>query len=127
MRLNKQTRTQINISLHGFSISLITRSPAGAGWMNLVFFGLLIVVFYFFLIRPQNKRQKEQKSFVESIEKGDEVVTASGIIGRVNKLDEHTVTLEVGTKNFIRMTKTSISKEMTEAFRKGEEPVETKS
>jgi preprotein translocase subunit YajC len=110
-----------------FQYLLLQGPPAGAGWMNLVFFGLLIVVFYFFLIRPQNKRQKEQKSFVESIEKGDEVVTASGIIGRVNKLDDHTVTLEVGTKNFIRMTKTSISKEMTEAFRKGEEPVETKS
>lgn len=83
--------------------------------MNLIFFALLFVVFYFFLIRPQAKKQKEQSKFVESMQKGDEVVTGSGIIGRINKLEDEVVTLEVGSKVFIRVIKSAISKEMTES------------
>lgn len=88
-----------------------------AGMMNLVFIGAMIAIFWLFLIRPQQKRQKEQKSFNELLEKGDEVVTASGMIGRINKLDDREVTLEVSSKTFIRVTRSAISKEMTEAFR----------
>lgn len=81
---------------------------------------LMFVVFFFFFIRPQAKKQKEQSKFLEALDKGDEVVTASGMIGRVNKIDGHIVTLTVSEKTFIRVTKGSISKEMTEAFRKSE-------
>lgn len=83
---------------------------------SMIPFILIIVVFYFFFIRPQNKKQKEQASFSDDIQKGDDVVTASGIIGKVNKLDENIITLEVGTKTFIRVTRNAISKEMTEAI-----------
>lgn len=77
---------------------------------------MILVVFYFFMIRPQMKRQKEQSAFAESLEKGKEVVTASGMIGKINKIDGQVVTLEVANNTFIRVTKVSISKEMTEAF-----------
>lgn len=77
---------------------------------------MIIIVFYFFLIRPQTKKHKEQEGFVGNMQKGDEVVTASGIIGRINKMDEHTVTLQIDTKTFVRVTKNSISKEMTESI-----------
>lgn len=86
--------------------------------MNLLFFGLIFVVFYFFLIRPQARKQKEQAKFVEGMQKGDEVVTSSGIIGRINKLEDDVVTLEVGSKIYIRVVKSAISKEMTEAVMK---------
>ncbi|MCP3930498.1 MAG: preprotein translocase subunit YajC [Bacteroidetes bacterium] len=89
---------------------------AGAGYMNLVFIAAMVVIFYLFLIRPQSKRQKEQKLFSESIEKGSEIVTTSGILGRINKIEDDIVTLEVGTKTFIRITRSSISKEMTDAI-----------
>ncbi|MBL7815240.1 MAG: preprotein translocase subunit YajC [Saprospiraceae bacterium] len=77
---------------------------------------MILVVFYFFMIRPQMKRQKEQTSFAESLEKGKEVVTSSGIIGKINKIEGQVVTLEVANNTYIRVTKGSISKEMTEAF-----------
>lgn len=77
---------------------------------------LMFVVLYFLMIRPQMKRQKEQASFAESLEKGKEVVTASGMIGKINKIDGQVVTLEVANNTFIRVTKASISKEMTEGF-----------
>ena len=81
---------------------------------------LMFVVVFFFFIRPQAKKQKEQAKFLESLEKGEEVVTSSGFIGRINKIEGAIITLAVSEKTFIRVTKGSISKEMTEAYRKSE-------
>lgn len=75
---------------------------------------LIIVVFYFFIIRPQQKKQKEQANFINSLEKGIQVVTTSGIIGRINKIENDIVTLQVDAKTFIRITKSSVSKELSE-------------
>lgn len=82
------------------------------------FFPLILVIFiiYFFFIRPQAKKQKEQNAFLQAIEKGDEVVTSSGIIGRVNKVEDNTITLQVDAKTFIKVLATSVSKEMTDHF-----------
>lgn len=86
-----------------------------AGLFNLLFFGAMILILYLFMIRPQAKRQKEQKTFMESLQKGDDVVTASGILGRINKIEDEIVTLEVGTKSYLRVTKSAISRELTES------------
>lgn len=86
---------------------------AGAGTMNFLMLGLMLLVFWLFLIRPQAKKQREQKKFEEELEKGQEIVTASGMIGRINKIEDHIVTLEVGNKVYIRITKNAISKDMT--------------
>jgi preprotein translocase subunit YajC len=77
---------------------------------------MLLVVFYFFMIRPQMTKQKEQTAFADALEKGREVVTASGIIAKINKIEGGIVTLEVANGTFIRVVKSAISKEMTEAF-----------
>jgi preprotein translocase subunit YajC len=109
--------------------TLIFLQTAGnAGMIQMLFFAAIILVFWLFIIRPQAKRQKEQTAFSNEIEKGREVVTASGMLGRVNKVEGDIVTLEVGTKVYIRMTKSAISKELTEQIygkeaKKG--PVET--
>lgn len=87
---------------------------------NLLFFGLIILVFWLFIIRPQAKRQREQNNFLNALEKGQTIVTASGIIGKINKIEGDVVTLEVGTKNFIRVLKSAVSKEMTDALSKQE-------
>ena len=76
----------------------------------------MILIFWLFLIRPQAKKQREQKNFMDALQKGDEIVTSSGILGRINKIEEDIVTLEVGTKTYLRVTKSAISKEMTETF-----------
>jgi preprotein translocase subunit YajC len=95
----------------------IILQAGGAGGSLMSFLPLLaiLVVFYLFLIRPQQKKQKEQNSFADNLSKGDEVVTASGILGNINKIEDSIVTLDVGNKNFIRVTKNAISKEMTES------------
>jgi preprotein translocase subunit YajC len=79
---------------------------------------LMLVVIWFFFLRPQAKKQKAQAKFIEDIEKGEEVATTSGIIGKVNKVEDGIVTLQVDQKTFIRVTKGSVSKEMTDAIRK---------
>lgn len=81
---------------------------------------LMFVIIFFFFIRPQAKKQKEQMKFLEALDKGEEVVTSSGLIGRINRIDGGIVTLTIGEKTFIRVTKGSISKEMTEAYKKME-------
>ncbi len=93
---------------------------AGSGSMatSLLPLLLMFVVIFFFFIRPQAKKQKEQAKFIEALDKGEEVVTNSGIIGRINKIEGSIVTIAVAERTFIRITKGSISKEMTEAYRK---------
>ncbi|KXK38057.1 MAG: preprotein translocase subunit YajC [Saprospiraceae bacterium] len=94
---------------------------AGGGLSSLLFPLLMIVFFYFFFIRPTFKKQKEQGAFMSSIQKGDEVVTASGIIGQISKIENNIVTLEVDSKTFIRVLNSAISKEMTDQYQKAVE------
>lgn len=98
-----------------------TQSLIGSLWPLL----LMFVVIFFFFIRPQAKKQKEQVKFLEALDKGEEVVTTSGMIGRINKIDGSIITLAIAEKTFVRITKGSISKEMTEAYRKSTTSTET--
>ncbi|WP_245845072.1 preprotein translocase subunit YajC [Noviherbaspirillum humi] len=70
---------------------------------------LMFVVLYFLMIRPQMKRQKEQKSMMEALAKGDEVVTAGGILGRVTKVSDAYVTLEIANGTEIVVQKVAVS------------------
>ena len=73
---------------------------------------LMFVVLYFLMIRPQMRRQKEQKSMMEALAKGDEVVTAAGILGRVTKVADIYVTLEVATNTEIIVQKHAITTQL---------------
>jgi preprotein translocase subunit YajC len=87
-------------------------SPDGDGGgaiINLFFLGALFFVFYFFIIRPQSKRQKEIQNKVSEMKKGDKVVTGGGMIGVVNTIDEETVLLEIDSGVKARFQKSSIT------------------
>ncbi|WP_320112362.1 preprotein translocase subunit YajC [Draconibacterium orientale] len=75
---------------------------------------LIIVVFYFFMIRPQVKRQKETRKFRESLQKGDKVVTTGGIYGKVVKIEETAIQLEVAKDVVIKVDKNGIVKDMSD-------------
>lgn len=91
---------------------LILQAPAaGGGMLGLLFPLLIIAVFYFFLIRPQVKRQKDVQKFQENLREGMEVVTNAGIIGRITKIDGPIVRLMVDEKTFMRVVKSSIQGE----------------
>ena len=67
----------------------------GGGMESLILIALMFVVLYFMMIRPQMKRAKEHKTMIDALQKGDEVVTSGGVLGRVSKLNDQYVTLEV--------------------------------
>ena len=96
----------------------IILQSSGGGLLSLLPMLAIFVVMYFFFIRPQVKKQKEQNSFLNEIKKGDEIVTSSGLIGKIESIVGEEVTLLVDSKTYLRFTKGAISKEMTEAFRK---------
>jgi len=66
--------------------------PGFIGFLPII---LMFVLLYFLMIRPQMKRAKEQKAMIEALQKGDEVVTAGGVVGRITKLGEQYVTVEI--------------------------------
>jgi preprotein translocase subunit YajC len=87
-------------------------SPEGGGdgaLINLLFLGALFFVFYFFIIRPQSKRQKEIQTKVSEMKKGDKVVTGGGMIGVVNSIDDETVLLEIDSGVKARFQKSAIT------------------
>ena len=76
---------------------------------------LIIVVFYFFMIRPQVKRQKEVRKFRESLAKGDKVVTTGGIYGKIVEVKDTVIILEIAKDVEIKVDKNGIIKDMSDA------------
>lgn len=88
-------------------------APAAAspesGLLGMLPLVLMFVVLYFVMIRPQMKRQKEHKAMIEAIAKGDEVVTAGGIVGKVSKLGDNFIHLEVANGVELQIQRSAIS------------------
>lgn len=82
---------------------------AGASLMSLMPMVIIFVIFYFFLIRPQLKRQRQVEEMISNLKKGDKVVAAGGIYGVINKIDGEMVLLEVAEGMKISVTKSSIT------------------
>lgn len=95
--------------------SILLQAQGSSAMVQLLFMGAIIAVFYFFMIRPQQKKAKEQKKFIEEIKKGDDVVTIGGAHGRVAELEGDTFILEVEKGGRIRFSKSSISMESTKS------------
>ena len=90
--------------------------PQGKGGSSgtLIMMGLMILVFWLFMIRPQAKKAKKQKEFINNLQKGDKIVTIAGIHGTVNKVnDDNTLMLEVSPGSYIKIERSAISMEWT--------------
>ena len=100
--------------------SILLQAPAGGGGMlpNHIFIGAIILVFYLFMIRPQQKKAKDQKKFIEEIKKGDYVVTIGGAHGHVAEMEGDTFIMEVEKGGRIRFNKSAISLEATKVAQK---------
>lgn len=84
--------------------------------INLLFLGLFLGIFYLFFMRPSIKKQKAQDEFINNLSKGDQIVTSSGLIGKITKVEENNILeLQIDNKSFIRVLKSAVSKENTEA------------
>ena len=102
-------------------IYVLQAAPAGGGFggFQFIFLGLMILVFWLFFIRPQAKKAKNQKKFIEDLGKGDKIVTIAGIHGSINKINEDgTINLEVSPGTYIKIEKSAISMDWTTALNK---------
>jgi preprotein translocase subunit YajC len=96
----------------------LLQAPGGGGF-QFIFLGLMIVVFWLFFIRPQAKKAKQQKTFIDNLQKGDKVVTIAGIHGKINRVNEDgTIELEVSPGSYIKIEKSAISLEWTNQLNK---------
>jgi preprotein translocase subunit YajC len=68
----------------------------------------LVVLFYFFLIRPQSKRQKEQKQMIADLQKGEEIITSGGILGKITSINDNFITLEITKDVSIKIQKAAV-------------------
>lgn len=104
-----------------FTLLQAAAAPTGGmsgGVGQIVMLVLIIVVFYFFMIRPQMKKQKDAKKFVESVKKGDKVVTIGGIFGKIAEVQDNAYVIEVEGGNKLRVLKSAISMENSASLNK---------
>jgi preprotein translocase subunit YajC len=94
----------------------------GSGWSSMIFMVAIIGIFYFFMIRPQQKKAKDQKKFVEEVKKGDLVVTIGGAHGRIAEIEDDTFILEFERGARIKFAKSSVSMESTKAINTPKKP-----
>ena len=84
-------------------------APSGdPGYIGLLPIVLMFVLLYFLMIRPQMKRAKESKAMIEALQKGDEVITAGGVLGRITKLSDGYVSLEIAPNTEIAVQKSAV-------------------
>ncbi|WP_343702231.1 preprotein translocase subunit YajC [Chitinophaga sp.] len=92
------------------------------GMGSLLFFGGMILVMWLFMIRPQTKKAKQQKQFIDNLKEGDKVVTIAGIHGKVKKInDNNTLQLEVSAGTYFTIERSAVSMEYTSALNKAAE------
>lgn len=96
-------------------LSIFLQAPdGGGGWSTLLLFGGMFIIMYFLMIRPNMRKQKQEKKYQEELKRGDWVVTSSGIHGKVFELSADTVVLETGAGK-IKFERAAISKELSSA------------
>ena len=90
------------------SMVLLQSDGAGGGFSGMIMIIAMIVIFYFFMIRPQSKKQKEIKKAREAMQKGDHVVTAGGIHGKIKEISDNTIQMEIAPGISIKVDKASV-------------------
>lgn len=98
------------------TISILLQAAGASQIMSFLPMVLIIVVFYFFMIRPQMKKAKDQKKFIEELKKGDKVITSAGIHGRIVDMNETSFLIEVESGTKIRFDKSAISLDASKAL-----------
>lgn len=100
-------------------LNVVLMAPQGGEGSNMtsiIFLVLIFVVFWFFMIRPQVKKQKEAQKFKDSVAKGDKVVTIGGVHGKILEVQDTTFIIEVEGGNRLKIEKSAVSMEFTKQY-----------
>lgn len=104
----------MNSILSVFLLMSSTGQQSQNPWTSLLPLLLIMVIFYFFLIRPQMKRQKELRNFRDALKKGDRVITSGGIYGKINNISEGVITIDVGNNVLLKVDKSAILRDTSD-------------
>ena len=99
------------------TLFVLLQKPAAQGanpLMTILMFALIIVVFYFFMIRPQMKRQKELRKFQEALKKGDKVIIAGGVYGKISEVKDDYVMVEISDNINVKVAKSTIISDVSD-------------
>jgi len=96
----------------GSVLSPIAQAQQGGNYTFLISLALMVAIFYFLLIRPQQRRARQQRDLLGSLQVGDEVVTVGGMFGRITDMDDESVTLDVGAGR-VRFIRQAIARKVT--------------
>ena len=88
---------------------MILLQAAGTGMSSLIMFGMIFAVMYFFMIRPQIKKQKKEREYRSALQKGDKVITIGGVHGKITDIKEDTFIIEVHTGTTLKIEKSAVS------------------
>ena len=94
-------------------LNTILLQAEGGGTAQFIMLGLIVVVFYMFMIRPQIKKSKLQKKFREGLSKGDQVVTIGGLHGKIAEIKDSVVIIDVEGGNRLKVEKSAVTSEFT--------------
>lgn len=94
-------------------IFLMADPQGGSPWPTFIFMGAIFLIIWLFMIRPQAKKIKEQKNFIENLQKGDKIVTSGGIHGRVLSVHDNNLLIEIDKDVKIKLDKSAISLDLT--------------
>ncbi|MBN2420331.1 MAG: preprotein translocase subunit YajC [Deltaproteobacteria bacterium] len=84
-------------------------SPQGGGMMQLLFIGAMFAIFYFLLIRPQQKKAKEHRAMLDSLKKGDKIISSGGLHGVITGISDDAITMEIAPKVRVKITRGSVA------------------
>ena len=90
-------------------------AEGGGGFQPLILMGAMFAIFYFLLIRPQQKKNKEHRQMLSNLRKGDRIVTSGGIHGRITGMDENTLTVEIAEKVRVKVSRGNVAGLLTPA------------
>ncbi len=96
-------------SMSAFAQTSPAQAPQASAWMQIVPLAVIFFIMYFFMIRPQTNRQKKHQEFISALKRGDQVLTGSGILGRIEGITDTFVTLEIADGVRVKMLKTQIA------------------
>lgn len=114
-------QTETAVATTAAATGATTAAAQPPAWMQFVPMLAIIVVFYFFLIRPQAKRQKEQQNFLQSLKVGDQIVTQSGLLGKITGLNDQIANIEISTGVTVKLLRSQITM-LQSALQKVEAP-----
>jgi len=104
----KEVNSMINVA-YALGTNPAAAGQGGGQYMSIIMLVAIVAIFYFLMIRPQQKRQKEHKNFLDNLKKGDKVITSGGLYGTITGITDDAITIEIAEKVRVKVEKGTVA------------------